>query len=317
MDDFITAQCRQAMRQLNQPESRCDMYNAYYSNGTRRPGRYTCYDEWSPVESAYARKVFRLEHNRMFGWGPNDKLEGVPGEEMNRIVDLLWKDEAGVYSSKPCGESWNWHALACFANWYWWLLPENRRKLEADIRANNYTYWAYWAMRAQDDCPDDVANDSSYQSEQAILIASRADPPQQWRRSGQSKPGLRPGAPVPQPWPVMSLAPDVDLPPLIIPGAEIWPNTSPQVIALAQQVVASYPWLRMTRTADGRGAYEKVPEQKDPTTVQEVAEGAGYVFVGGVVIVGVALLGLAYLLAADTALSKSGTSGLVGSGGRR
>lgn len=258
----------------------------HFSNGQERDGVFSCMNHWEGREVSMARKVAIREASRMYGFNPPNMDDIVA--QARQISMVLANDPNGVYSSKPCGEQWNWYALACFFNWYFWLNPEAQAQVRSDIEAGSKK-WAVWAMHFQTLCPNEVRNDPvyahwyndlfSYGATTETTDSSDAIDPS-WDRKGLAS--TIPLGPVPQPWPLLrAQAGAPSIPGLPVPPCEPFPSCVAQmamdaglpmpcvpfpecVYTAAKAATLLDPTLEMAVTPEGTGTY--VAENPPKTT---------------------------------------------------
>jgi hypothetical protein len=262
----------------------CFYLSRFYANGREQPGEFSCYDTWQGPETSLARKIAIREAARMYGFNPPNPADIESSAQ--QIVNVLSTDPNGVYSRKPCGDQWDWYALACFFNWYFWLNAEAQAQVRQDITEGNKK-WAMWAIHFGTLCPNEVRNDPVYAQWYAALYSSPG--PQSaplpaainpsWDRKGLAS--QMPVGPFPQPWPVLRagagsplipmlpVAPCEPFPGCVVEAAmaaglpmpcEPFPECA---IGIARGVVQSDPTLEMTVAPDGRGTYvSDSPPQK-------------------------------------------------------
>ena len=277
----------------------CDRLIRNYSNGSEQPGRFTCYDRWQPVDRSFATSIAAREMARMYGFNPPNasKLRADAAE----IVEALDRDPAGVYSSKPCGEPWNWPAVACFMNWYAWLNDDARAQVRSDILSGSEKTWAYWAMRMKELCPAEVKGDPTYQGS-GFGMAGTTEFDPSWNRKGLA--ADRPVGPTPQAWPLLdhvtgSLAAIPGLPSPCQPFPQCALGVVPSEVVepfvdAAAQLARNVPTLSATRSPGGRGDYDGQPalpaeevdagegdDESKSETWKWVAAGAGVLALAG------------------------------------
>jgi len=322
MNGMMQAGFENCVRQLGSRglcEKIMHMSTTQYSNGRQQP-RVQCMDTWGPGSVAIAKNIASREAARMWGWIPPSKEEIF--QAADRLVQMMKQHDSGVYSSKPCSQSWNWPGWACFCNWYWWLTPESRAELDRDIYAGNYHTWAYWAMHFQELCPGPVLNDPRY----AVVphpgeVAHNTWAPEWRRQTAAAKAGAAPqGAQAqaiydtapptwaPQPWPLLSLATGATP---SIPGVPMQPcEPFPQCVdnnlqqmglpqpcrpypgcmwSAAETLANASPAIQTTSTPNRWGKYQAVAQKEDTDKTKSIVWplliGAG------------AAIGVVYLLA--------------------
>ncbi len=262
----------------------CFYSNRNFSNGKERGGVFACSDKWLGPEESLARKIGLREAARLHGFNPPDTR--TLSMKSQDVVRHLKNDPLGVYNTKPCGEEWNWHALACFFNWFWWLNEEGRAQVLRDLD-DGQPKWAVWAMHYQSMCPNEVANDPVYDHwHDALFSRSPVQSGQQddatdpsWDRQGTAP--SRPIGPFPQPWPVLRAAPGVpSIPMLPVQPCQPFPQcVVDQAMAaglpmpcqpfpecafeLARAAAAVDPATETTVAPDGRGTYQAASDKKD------------------------------------------------------
>ena len=287
-----------------------------FSNGQEREGAFSCYDKWQGPESSMARKIAIREAARMYGFNP-PTMDGII-VAARQIVDVLAQDPNGVYNSKPCGEQWNWYALACFFNWYFWLNTDAQSQVRSDIAAGNKK-WAVWAMHFQTMCPDEVRSDPVYASWYNQLYSSSGSidtgsdegaADASWDRKGVAS--STPMGPIPEPWPVLKAATEFpSIPGIPLTPCEPFPSCVVQaamdaglpmpcqpfpecINELAQTATLVDPSLEMTTAPDGSGTYVA---QTPPSTKK--SSSPKWLVPALIVALGAGVVGAAIMLSSD------------------
>lgn len=283
-------------------QSLCERLATNYSNGRTQVGVFPCYDTWGATQQSFARDIAAREAARMWGFNPPnaDQIR----KESIELIDLLSRDEGGVYCKKPCGEQWNWPALACFCNWFFWLNDAARAQVKSDIASQDWPTWAFWAMHFQQSCPNEVRNDPTYGTTYASSPQASALPPA-WDRKGIAS--SEPLGPTPHPWPLLSLGEGSTALPGMPPPCEPFPQCVTEVLGFglpapcepfpqcavdaARALAATNPALAVTMDAQGRGDYQSAGAQargaKEKSSVLPwvVAGAAGALALGAIVYV--------------------------------